>query len=339
MKPAAAQIAAFLNKPDPRVRVVLLYGPDAGLVHERADVLARKIVPDLNDPFRVARLAGAAVNSDPARLYDETAAQALGGGRRLVRIQHTPDGLASTLGSLLDDLPPGDSFLLIEAGDLDKRSKLRSLCENAPSHIIAIPCYIEDTAQRTKTIAAHFETEGLRVEREALALLTERLPSDRLALRSEMDKLALYARGQKTVTARDVQAALGDGGAAEIDDLVHAVAQGDARRVSALLDHLLAEQVSTVTLLRAAQRHFLRLQLARTHMDNGMSAAAAIDKLQPKVFWKHASPMARQVQRWPASSLAAFLSQLYRAEVTVKKTGVPDTALCAQLLLQATPPL
>ena len=90
----------FCRNPTPHVRVVLLYGPDAGLVRERADVLAKKIVPDVQDPFRVALLTGAMITEDPARLLDEMAAQALGGGRRLVRIQHAVDGNAVPLGRM-----------------------------------------------------------------------------------------------------------------------------------------------------------------------------------------------------------------------------------------------
>ena len=86
MKLTAARINSFLQKPDAAARAVLIYGPDAGLVRERADELAKKIVPDFNDPFRVSILTGSMVADDPARLMDEMAAQALGGGRRLVRV-------------------------------------------------------------------------------------------------------------------------------------------------------------------------------------------------------------------------------------------------------------
>src|SRR5580698_10043973 len=146
MKLATARINAFLQKPDASVRVILLYGPDAGLVHERAEALAKQTVPDLQDPFRVGLLTGAMIAEDPPRLCDEMAAQALGGGRRLVRVQQAVDSIAAPLGAMIADMPPSDSLLLIEAGDLDKRSKLRTLCEGENEIVAAIPCYVEDGA-------------------------------------------------------------------------------------------------------------------------------------------------------------------------------------------------
>jgi len=77
MKLPASRVAAFLHQPDPAIRAVLLYGPDAGLIRERADTLARGVCPDLHDPFRVADLSAAALAADPARLADEAAQMSL----------------------------------------------------------------------------------------------------------------------------------------------------------------------------------------------------------------------------------------------------------------------
>mgnify|MGYP003340380061 CR=1 FL=1 len=58
MKLDSRSIPGFLASPDPEIRAVLLYGPDEGKVRERGADLARKIVPDLNDPFRIAEFTG-----------------------------------------------------------------------------------------------------------------------------------------------------------------------------------------------------------------------------------------------------------------------------------------
>lgn len=335
MKFTTAQISSFLQSPDPKVRVVLFYGPDAGLVRERADSLAKKIVDDVNDPFRVSLLTGSMISDIAAKLYDEVSAQSLLGGKRLVRCSHAQDGVASAVEALLSDLPLNDSLLIIEADELAARSKLRMLCESDAKHACAIPCYIEDSTQRQRAISDMLKAENITASKDLLRLLADSLPPDRIALRSEIEKLAMYARGKNSVTLEDIHAVLQDAGAAELDDLVHAVAIGDAKRVCVLLDHLFAEQTSPVAILRAAQRHFLRLQLARSYCDDGMSANDAVGKLQPKVFWKFVEQTTRQVQRWPSPSIEKFLQKLYEAEAAVKRTGIPDVALCSQLMLQA----
>lgn len=333
MKLSAGQISGFLQKPPSSVRAVLFYGPDAGLVRERAEQMAGRLVSDKSDPFAVTTLTGDGLKDDPARLYDEAASMALGGGRRLVRVQQALDSNAAALSRFLDDPPPGDSLILLEAGDLEKRSKLRALCEGETPLAAAIPCYVEDAAARQRTVAGMLEAENLTIGREALRFLCDILPPDRLALRSEVEKLAMYALGKGSVTIEDVRAVIADAGGAEIDDLVQAALNGDVANAARLLDHLFAEQTSPVAIFRALQRHLMRLQLARAYMDErGLGASEAIKKLSPPVFWKMVEPMTRQLHRWTAPRIQARLDQLLEAEAAVKRTGTPDIALCAQLV-------
>ena len=124
-----------------------------------------------------------------------------------------------------------------------------------------------------------------------------------------------------------------DAGAAEMDDLVFAIGAGETKRAVQLIDRLYAEQTSPVALLRAAQRHFLRLQWARAQMDGGLDATAAVKRLQPPVFWKYESAMTGQLRRWKQTRIDQALHRLFDAEAAVKRTGTPDIALCAQVLL------
>src|SRR6476661_10687096 len=83
----ASEADAFVARPDPARAVVLVFGPDAGLVSERADAIVRASVDDPADPFALVRLDGDALASDPARLIDEATTVPLFGGRRAIRVR------------------------------------------------------------------------------------------------------------------------------------------------------------------------------------------------------------------------------------------------------------
>ena len=69
MKVKSADADRYVARPPAGLVAALLYGPDQGLVHERAERLAKTVVPDLKDPFRVSELDDAALSGDPARLF------------------------------------------------------------------------------------------------------------------------------------------------------------------------------------------------------------------------------------------------------------------------------
>jgi DNA polymerase-3 subunit delta len=67
----ANDVDAFVARPDPKRPVVLVFGPDSGLVSERANALIKSAVDDVNDPFALARLDGEDLSAEPIRLVEE----------------------------------------------------------------------------------------------------------------------------------------------------------------------------------------------------------------------------------------------------------------------------
>src|SRR3954469_4972374 len=78
---------SFVARPDSARAVVLVFGPDAGLVSERVEAIIKASVDDPNDPFALVRLAGDTLASDPARPTDEAKTIPLFGGRRAIRVR------------------------------------------------------------------------------------------------------------------------------------------------------------------------------------------------------------------------------------------------------------
>lgn len=333
MKLARSRAEAFVARPDPNVRAVLLYGPDAGLVHERAERICRSVVQNLGDPFRVAELSIAALREEPARLTDEAAQLALTGGRRVVRIREAGDSVAGPIAAFLDQ-PVGDALVVIEAGDLTARSKLLASFEKADD-AAAIPCYADADEALADVIHAHLRTAGLEVTEEALDYLSEHLGSDRLVTRRELEKLALYVGpdGDK-VRLEDVEACVGDSAARSIDDAVLAAADGDAATVEQALSHAFGEGESAVAAVRAAQRYFQRLHLAAGQVAEGESAEHVVDGLRPKLFWKVRPRFLAQLGYWSPSLAVQALERLTAAEISCKSTAMPSEAIARHVLLE-----
>src|SRR5262245_21230976 len=71
----------------PHRPIVLVFGPDAGLVRERAEALVRVSVDAPKDPFQLARLDGDDLAGEPTRLVEEANTIPLFGGRRAVWVK------------------------------------------------------------------------------------------------------------------------------------------------------------------------------------------------------------------------------------------------------------
>ncbi len=340
MKFSGRKIQQFLDNPAPDVRAVLLYGPDAGLVRERADGLVAGVAGDLGDPFRVAELSPDEVAKEPARLFDDAAAIAMTGGRRALRLRDPGDGLSEVLSRFLED-PPGDGLVVLEAGDLPPRSRLRKLFE-AADRAAALPCYRDEGRDLEALVEDMAKKAGYRMSREARAYLVVNLGGDRLLTRREMEKLLLYvgpggpgdgsAGHGREITLADVQACVGDSAERGLDDLVFALGDRNVAEIERTLTRVFQEGVSWVAPLRAAARHFERLHRAAGAVAEGATAESAMARLRPPIFWKYRIRFQRQIQEWPPELLTRSLARLTEAELEGKRGRAAGEVVCAHAL-------
>jgi DNA polymerase-3 subunit delta len=332
LKLSHSRIPAFLQRPDPEIRAVLFYGPDEGLVRERAGLLARTICPDLNDPFRVADLAGASLAADPARLADEAAQLSLTGGRRLLRVRGVGDAQAKLFAEFVAN-PPGEAFVVVEAGDLASRSTLRRAFE-AARLAAAIGCYPDTARDLAAVIREMLTAHQVTASRDAAQFLVEHLGGDRGLTRSDLEKLALYAGKRGRVELDDARLLISDTAALELDDAVMAAAEGDAAKVERVLGRVLEEGDSPVSIIRALLRHLHRLHPLAARVSGGASLEEVLRTARPPIFFKQEDSFKRQLSQWNEQRLRQQLDRVAEAELKMKTTGLPAATICREAMLQ-----
>lgn len=337
MKIKASDADRFAAKPDAKVRAVLVYGPDGGLVRERMNMLTRGVVEDLSDPFRIAEIGDGDLRGDPARLADEAAAIAMLGGRRVVRVRGAGDSLAKAFKSFLDD-PSGDALVVIEAGDLGPRSSLRKLFEDR-GNAAALPCYADDAGALENVIRQRLAKEGLGIEPDALEYLTANLGSDRGVTMNELDKLCLYmgpaeAGAKRNVALADVRVSVGDNSESSLDDAVDAALGGDLAALDLALLRARGADTSPVALVNALSRRLQQLHLVLAEMETGTPADVAIRAMRPPVHFSRAALLRRQLGLWNRRKLGKAMELAMEAEFQCKTTGLPEDAICGQVLMR-----
>jgi len=325
LKLDARRMAAFLRDPGP-VRAVLLHGDDEGMVRHRAGQLTQAVVGAADDPFRVAWLS----REDHARLAEEASAIAMMGGRRVIRVRDAGDALLAPVTAVLKG--PGDSLVVLEAGALPGKSKLRALLEGAANGA-ALACYPEDGKALQDAVEGGLQAAGVRLDRDAREWLLQRIGGDRGATRGEVEKLILYAGAERSLSLDAVRACVGDQAAVSFDDAVYAATLGDVAGADLAMERTLAEGMAPVAVVRGVLSHLGRLHLARGHMAAGLSAGDAARALRPPVFFKRADDFARSLALWDAGRLGQAMEEARRVELACKQTGAPDALLVRRLVM------
>jgi DNA polymerase-3 subunit delta len=321
----------YVASPPKALTMALVYGPDAGLVQERAEKLLKSVVPDLTDPFNVADLNESTLVADPARLADEAAAISMMGGRRVVRVRGAGNDLAELLESFMDD-PKGDALVVIEAGDLAKTSALRKVFDGHKT-AAAVQCYPDSLRDLADVVRDALRAEGLSIAPDALEECVARLGNDRGVTRREIEKLMLYMHGHKQVALDDVRAVMGDEAEARSESACDAAASGDLAKLDRELERLWVSDTAPAQVIRSAMGHFHKLLQARESTARGESLDMVMKRLRPPVHFSRTNAFKAQAQRWNSDKLGEALDMLLEAEAMTRTTAVPAEAVTGRALM------
>ena len=307
------------NKELSKVRAVLIYGPDAGLVDELCDKSLEILDIEKDNIF--------ALDADELRdkqdaLFAEACTPSMFGGRKMVIISNAGDSDAKPIRELIEH-PALDAMVIVTAGDLRSGGGLRGLFETGDK-IAAVACYTDD-AKTLETLIRNelFTNAGIKqISPDAMTYMTTHLGGDRGITRGFLYKIALYVDDKKTIDLEDVEKCLPDTGAANTDDFLYSLTAGHIQQTMLALDRLLYDNAEPNMLIRMLDRHFKTL------------LTAVVDGQLPRLFWKVADKFNRAIKIWSGGDISAVLVRLNELEAQIRTTGMPAEILLRDFALK-----
>ena len=319
MKLSSRDAAGYFSKPDANATGLLIYGPDAMRVAlKRQDVIKALIGPAGEEEMRLSRLAAGDVRKDPAQVIDAIKAVSFFPGPRAVHIEDATDTIATALVAALEDWQAGDAQLIVTAGQLKASSKIRKAFE---THRTAYAVGIYDDPPSREDIERSLKNAGIGMPdgdvMTALTGLARNMdPGD---FRQTMEKLALYKIGDTTaLSVQDLDACAPTSTDADLDDILHVVAEAKPSEIGPLLRRLQAQGANPVSLTIGAMRHFRTLHSAAS--DPG-GPASGIGKARPPVYGPRRDRMLRQAQSWGALKLERAIGILTDTDLSLRSAS------------------
>jgi DNA polymerase-3 subunit delta len=320
---------SFVEDPDPRYPIVLIYGPNRGLVSERVETLLKNVRGKSSDDFTVVTLDGDALASDPGKLSDEARTIGLFGGKRILHVRAGSRSFADALKIVVSD-PSPETLIAIEAGDLAKNSPLRTICEAAKIAAV-IPCYDDDARTIGALIDSSVLRAGLAMDRDAKEALVSLVGSDRLSTRAEIEKLIFYVGDVKRITLADVRAVVADASGLAIDDVLDAASAGDSKAALRALTAARAEGTSPASILNAAIRHLSTLHRMSLQIEAGEDTESVLKR--NRVFWRRTEDHKRALRRFGSRTLESVLVSLGEAELETRRSSALADVIAERAIL------
>ncbi len=333
MKLAGAKATAFFANPDKSCAGLLIFGMDAEKINTRRQEVTQALVgKDAMDEMRLTRLAAGEVRKDPALVLDAVKAQGFFPGPRAVVVEGAGDGLTGLFAGAVADWAQGDAYLIVTAGSLNARSKLRKVFE-APQNFYTIGIYDDPT--RPEEVDRMLSDAGLlNVSPEAkkylLALARDLGLGD---YKQVLIKLSLYKlKHDNPVEIADVEACAPVALDADIDDVLHMVAEARSGEVGPTLNRLAGQGVNATALCIGATRHFRMLHSAAC---DPQGPDVGFSRARPPVFGPRKDRLVRQARGWGGARLEKALQELMDTDLILRSSRpVPAMAVVERAFIR-----
>jgi DNA polymerase-3 subunit delta len=324
-------INGFMARPDPARPIILLYGPDAGLVRERADALIASAIDNPGDPFSMVKLDGDELAAEPSRLVDEAMTMPLFGGRRAIRVRAGSRSFAGGIETLAG-MQVRDCRIVIEAGDIRPDNLLRKACERA-TNAVAIGCYPDTERDLAKLIDDEMRSANLRIAQDARASLMALLGGDRQASRNELRKLTLYAHGEGEVTLDHVMTVVADASEMKLDPIVDGAFGGKPGQVESEFGKAMVAGTYPGVIISAAQRHAAWLHKSALTVASGTAVSAVLEGGFPRLHFSRKPAAETALRNLSPARLLPIIEQLATAALDMRKQPTLAAAIAQRTLL------
>ena len=309
---------------------ILIYGPNEGLVKEQVEKISRTYLN--NEEYEYITFNGKDLDNDPYSLDSVIRTVSMFYKNKIVIVEGIKDKYLSIIEDIVCNIPQ-QSFLIIKEGNLNKSSKIRKFFEN-DDRCLSLACYEDDGRSIMKNIDEFINRNSFELSRDIKTYLLQSLSNDRLISKRELEKIEIFYNDSKAkIELNDIKNLLNDSSSQNLNKLNENVMFGNTSRSSKIINKLLSEGTSPISLLRSLNNYLHRIQTTKIEMKKGNNFEVSIKNLKPPVFWKDRDNFEKHCQKWPLKKIEECIFKLLETEVLCKLNSSLASINCEKLVL------
>jgi len=309
-------------------RIYVIAGKDESLVGARAQELVDSL---LESQQRMTALLS--VDGDEAvvsEVLDELRTLPFLADKRVVLVKKA-DGFVSKHREILEryfEKPATTGVLILAVASWDARTRLSKMLPKVGS-VIALeqpPKWKLPEHLMQYAAAKH----KVKLNRDAAEMLVELIGEELAQLYNELEKLTLFARGEKTIRADHVESLIGHHRIYDAFEVIDATIGGNAGQAIKRLRNMFEQDKSAeYSVVGAFAFHLRRMFQARVLLDKRTNPIEIAKQLR---IWYNRDRFFAQLQRITLPQIAAFLEELAAVDYATK-TGQAQAAVAIEQLV------
>ena len=299
-----------INKIDQNINhLILFYGKNEGLKNEAIKLLIKK-----ND---ISNYEEKEILDNENNFIENILSKSLFEQQKFIVIKRSTDKILKVIETLnFKNLQ--DTMIILNADNLEKKSKLRSFFEK-DKKLVCIPFY-PDNAQILSKLTYNFLRERkISISPSNINIIINKCSGDREILINELQKIELFNKNGKKINSENISKLINLGENHSISDLVDNCLAQNKRKIISILNENNFSNEDCITIVRSFLIKSKKLLALSKAFETNKNIDLTISSAKPPIFWKEKEVTKQQILKWSSKNIKQLIYSISETELQIKK--------------------
>ena len=225
-----------------------------------------------------------------------------------------------------------DVTIILNAGILDKRSKLRTTFEK-DKNLICIPFYKDDNRTLIQIANNFFINKQISISQEIINLIIERSSGDRINLNNELNKISLFLLNKKKINIEDIIKLTNLAENYSISVLADNCLSKNVKKINKIFNENVFSIDDCILIIRTLLSKSKRLLEIKKINNSNKNIEQIISNYKPPIFWKDKEIVKNQVSKWNLKDTEKLIYKIHDIELMIKRNYYSSLNIVSDFIL------
>lgn len=236
---------------------------------------------------------------------------------KLIIINRATDKILKVIEQIIDN-EADDYKIIIKAGLLEKKSKLRYFFENNKKTIV-VPFYEDNHQTLTKIAQNFFYEKKIRISQHDINYIVERVKGNRINLKNELKKIYFFCQKRKSIQLKDILKLTNLAENYDISELIDQCLAKNKKKTLNILNENNSSTEDNILILKNFLYKLKRLKKLKISMELNNNTEEVLSSFRPAIFWKDKDLVKQQLINWSLPQIKSLIKKVNNIELLIKK--------------------
>ena len=307
----------------------MLYGENEGHKKEVTEVKFKKFYTD-----NIYTYDESEILKNEEKFFNTILSKSFFENEKLIIISRATDKINDIVVEILEKKIE-DLIIILNAGILEKRSKLRSLFEKNKK-TVCIPFYEDNNQTLSGIVNTFFRDKKINISQQLINLVVQRCRGDRQNLKNELEKIENFTKDKNKINLEDLLKLTNLAENYSVSELIDSCLAKNKKRTVTILNENNYSLEDCILIIRTFLIKSKRLVKLVNEIRKNKNVDNVILSFKPPIFWKDKEIIKQQVKNWSYYNAQNLLFKINETELLIKKNSTNSVNILSNFIIEQT---